>query len=124
VIGRSIVPPGTLGGTTDHLDLGERFREECAAPPWYSGTLLRFSLWLAWWSPLFVIGRWRTLGGLDEADRTRVLEALLKSPRHNLRLAVTFLKLTACILALGDMPTLERLDAYGLGAASSRRAAS
>jgi hypothetical protein len=124
VIGRSVVPVGTLGGATDHLDLGERFRDECAQPPWYSGLLLRFSLWVTWLSPLFVLGRWRTFGGLDEADRVRVLEALLKSPRHNLRLAIIFLKLTACVLALGDARTLEQLDAYGLGAPPPKRAAS
>ena len=121
VVARSIVPASTLDGVTGDLDLGERFRAEHAQPPWYSGALLRLSLWLTWWSPLFVIGRWCTLGGLDEPDRVRVLEALLKSPRHNLRLAVTFLKLTACILALGDLRALEKLDAYGLGAARDVR---
>jgi hypothetical protein len=120
LVARSIVPAETLGGVCADLDLGERFRAECAQPPWYSGLLLRFSLWLTWFSPLFMLGRFATFGGLDESDRTRVLDALLKSPRHNLRLAVTFLKLTACILALGDPRALERLDAYGLGTASKR----
>lgn len=120
MIGRSIVPATVLDGVTGDLDLGQRFSDECAQPPWYSGALLRFSLWVAWLSPLFVVGRLRTFGSLDESERTRVLDALLKSPRHNLRLAVTYLKLTACILALGDPRALERLDAYSLSTAPRR----
>src|SRR4051794_26866353 len=99
---RAIVPASVLDGVVADIDLGQKFRDECAQPPWYSALLLRFSVWLAWVAPILMMRGWRTFGGLTPEERVAVLERLLKSERHNLRLAFTFLKLNACMMALGD----------------------
>ena len=117
VVLRALVPAGALGGAASDAEVAAQFADECAQPPLYGGLLLRFSLWLAWWSPPFVLRRWRTLGGLDEAGRAQALERLLDSDVAPIRLAATYLKLTACLLALGDPRVLRRLNAYGLGEA-------
>ena len=113
-IGRTLLPRGVLGGVADGVELGEEFRRECLEPPWYSALLLRLSLWLAWFSPIFFLRRFRTLGGVDAAAREAALEKLLVSRSYYLRLAAMFLKLTACTLLLGEEPTLLRIGAYDL----------
>jgi hypothetical protein len=119
-IARAILPVGALGGVVDDLDLGARFRDECAQPPWFSGLLLRATLWLVWLAPLYFLPGLRTFGAIEASERAELLEKLLKSNHHNLRLAVTYLKLTTCVLALGDPRALEQLDAYGLGEAARK----
>ena len=122
VVLRSIVPASTLGGVTAELDLGERFAREHDGSPWQSAALMRFALWLVWLAPLVMLKGLHTFGGLEEAARVEVIERLLHMDAAWIRLAATFLKLTACVLALGDRRALERLDAYGLGAAAKRQA--
>jgi hypothetical protein len=113
-LGHALVPRGICGGVVDDLDLGELFRLECLEPPWYSGLLLRFSLWLAWLAPLWMLIRLRTFGGLSPAEREAVLEKLLKSASYNVRMAAMFLKLTVCTLLLGDERLLRHIGAYDL----------
>ena len=113
-IGRALVPRGVLGGVVDDVDLGALFRAECAEPPWYTGLLLRASLWLCWLAPLWMFIRFRTFGGLSTEDREQVLERFMKLKSYNLRLAGLFLKLTVCTLLIGDERALKQLDAYGL----------
>src|SRR5262245_3032986 len=95
-VGRAMVPRGVLGGVTDDVGLGERFRLECLQPPWFAALLLRFSLWLTWFAPFWMRGRLRTFRGLDEAAREALLEKLLAHRSYNVRMAVMFLKLAVC----------------------------
>jgi hypothetical protein len=113
-IGRSLLPRGLLGGVVDDTNLGEQFRLECLQPPWYSSLLVRVSLWLTWFAPLWMLGRLRTFGGLDAAAREALLERLLSSKRYYVRLAAMFLKLTACTLLLSDERALAHIGAYGM----------
>ena len=115
-LGRAIVPRGVLGGVVDDLEIGERYRQECRTSPWYAALLMRFSLWLTWLAPLWLERRARTFAGLSRDQQEALLDRLLTLDRHNLRLAVTLLKLTVCTLLLGDERVFRRLGAYRLGA--------
>lgn len=117
-IGRALVPRGVLGGVVDDVALGEQYRLECLAPPWYGALLMRAGLWLTWFAPLWSSLRFRTFGGLDEAGREALLERLLESKSYNVRMAIMFLKITVCTLLLGDERALKQLNAYGLSDAA------
>jgi hypothetical protein len=112
VIGRALLPPGALGGVVDDADLGALWQDETRRSRWDGAFLLRVSLWLAWWAPLWMLGKFSTFGGLDEKSRVEVLEKLLKSRRYLVRMAALFLKLTATSLLLGDERALRQLQAY------------
>jgi len=96
-IGRAMLPPGLLGGVVDDVDIGEAFRREYLEPPWYAALLLRFSLWLTWFAPPFV------------------LEKLLDSPVYVVRATATFLKLAACMQLMGHERVMRRIGAYEHG---------
>lgn len=53
---------------------------------------LRLALWLVAMAPLFTIGKLVTIGGLADADRERVLLALLSSPLYFVRQLTLLLK--------------------------------
>ena len=122
VIGHALVPRGALGGALDAIDLGARYAEECRVSPWYAALAFRASLWLTWLAPLWMLGRVRTFGGVDEATRVAVLENLMKHPRYTVRMATLMLKLAICTLLLGDVPTLTQLGAYKLTTLGARKA--
>lgn len=117
IVARALVPPGALaaaGITLGDVDMGARYAEECRVSPWHVALLLRASLWLTWLSPLWLSGRPRTFGGVDDAARVALLERLLDDARYPVRMAGMFLKLTLCTLLLGDAATLAQLGAYDL----------
>ena len=96
------------------VDLGERWQDECRRSRWDGGLLLRVSLWLAWWAPLWMGRGLRTFGALDDGKKVEILEALLGSRSYLVRMAAMFLKLTVCSLFLGDERALRQLSAYDL----------
>lgn len=109
-IARSLVPAGTLGGTTDGLDAGALLADDCVGAPWHSVLLLRMAIWMVWLAPL---RRGRLFGGLDEPARVAVLERLLHGP-YVVRSALLYFKLTSLSVLLGREPALARIGAYGL----------
>ena len=113
-IGRALLPAGTLDGATDAIDIGARYAEECAISPWYAALAFRASLWLTWLTPLWMLGRPRTFGGVDGETQVALLERLLKHRVYIVRMAALFFKLAVCTLLLGDEPTLAQLGAYKL----------
>lgn len=115
VITRALLPSGALGGSMAGIDTGARFEEEMRRSPWYAALALRFSLWLTWLAPLWMFRRAHAFGGLDADEQVALLERLLKHRRYPVRMALTFLKLTLCTLALGDERVLLALGAYDLG---------
>jgi hypothetical protein len=117
-IGRALLPPGLLGGVVDGVALGEEFGRECLEPPWYAALLLRASLWLTWFAPPWALGRARTFGGLEPAGREALLEKLLDSRIYLVRATAMFLKLSSCMLLLGDERVLRRIGAYEHGRAT------
>src|ERR1051325_9418190 len=84
-LGRTIAPRGLFGGVVDDVDLGARYDEECAASPWFAAVLLRFSLWMAWLAPLWMLHRLRTFGRLSQPRRAQVLRRLLISGSYHAR---------------------------------------
>ncbi|HET6284358.1 MAG TPA: hypothetical protein VFH73_25600 [Polyangia bacterium] len=122
-IGRALLPRGILGGVVDTIDLGDEFRRECLEPPWYGALLLRASLWLTWFAPPLLMRRLRTFGGLNSADRELLLEKLLDSRVYLVRATAMFLKLSACVLLLGDERVLRRVGAYEYGRAQDHAGA-
>jgi hypothetical protein len=119
-IGRALLPRGLLGGVVDGVELGEEMRRECLEPPWYAALLLRASLWLTWLAPPWALGRLRAFGGLDAAAREALLERLLASRVYLVRATTTFLKLSACMLLLGDERVMRRIGAYEHGRAPDK----
>ena len=113
-IARAIVPRGALGGATDDVELPALFEADCAIAPWQANLVLRLGLWLTWLSPLWMHGRPRTFGALDERAREAQLEELLAFKVHLVRLTMLYLKLLACSFLLGNERALGHLGAYHL----------
>lgn len=117
VIARALVPPAeaaAAGLALDGIDAGARFDEECARWPWYAALALRFSLWLAWLSPVWMRGRPRSFGAVDEAAQVALLERLFAHRLYVVKMAALLLKLTLCGALLGDVRVLGQLGAYDL----------
>lgn len=114
-VARTLVPAGVLGGVTGEVDVGARFAEEVERSPWFAALFIRLAVWMTWFAPLWMLRRPRTFGSLPEAERCATLDALSKSRFYLVRQASSFLKLIACVLLMGDEPTLARVGAYRLG---------
>lgn len=71
---------------------------------------LRAAIWVLTLSPLFVVGRARTLGGLPAEERTRVLARLYESPIYLVRNFVVLAKTLAGIHYIGQ-PAVRSLVA-------------
>ena len=123
ICARCILPRGALGGTTDDVDLLALFTKDSAEAPWQANLLLRLSLWLTWLSPIWMRGRLRTFGSLPAPEREELMEGLLASKIHLVRLTMLYLKLISTSLLMGNERVLSRLGAYGLGAVQSGPAA-
>lgn len=113
-LARTFLPLGVLGGTTDRLEPGARIAADDAASPWHAALLLRACLWLVWFSPVWRLGRLRTVGGLDAPAREALLEALLDHRSYAIRQMTMFLKLVSCTALLGDVGVLTHVGAYRL----------
>ncbi len=113
-IARTLLPRGALGGLMDDKDLPALFAADCRASPWQANLVLRLSLWLTWFSPVWMRGRAATFGGLGAPEREEQLERLFASRVHLVRLTMLYFKLMACSLLMGDERVLARLGAYQL----------
>jgi hypothetical protein len=122
IVGRTLLPPETLDGRTAGIDLRAHGAEQVGRSPWWSALMVRLALWLVWCAPLFVLGRPRSFGALDEAARLRCLEALFHSRYYALRETTMILKMHVCFALLGEPPVLRRLGAYDLARRSAERA--
>jgi hypothetical protein len=126
-IAAALAPPAeaaACGLELGALDVAARYDEECARSPWYAALLMHASLWLTWLAPVWLTGRLRGFGSLDDAAQVALLERLLAHRRYTVRMAAMFLKLTLCTLLLGDTATLAQLGAYDLPRPLPRRRAS
>jgi hypothetical protein len=111
---RCILPTGSLGGTTDDRDLFALYQADSAIAPWQANVVLRLSIWMTWFAPLWMEGRFKTFGGLSEAERVQLMEKLLVSKAHLVRLTMLYLKLMTTSLLMGNETTLAYLGAYDL----------
>src|SRR5262245_26236066 len=83
-IGRALLPPGSLGGRTDGIDVGARVASQLACSPWWSALSVRCALWIVYLAPL-AAWRPRPFTALDDAARVALLERLAASPRYAVR---------------------------------------
>jgi hypothetical protein len=115
VIGRGFAPQGiVLGGIVDGASIGEGVRDEARQSPWYFAIGLRAAILLVWLSPLWRLGRLHTFEGLSVDERVALLELLMKSRIYPVRLALMLLKLTVCMILVGEERALRRVGAYHL----------
>jgi hypothetical protein len=89
-------------GITD-MDLDGYLDETLADVPFEPSIGLRLAFWVIALSPLFVLGKWRTIASLGLADRERVILTLAASPLYALRSTVIALKAIGAILYCGDL---------------------
>jgi hypothetical protein len=122
IIARALLPPGTLGGLLDGVDVGAGFAEDLLRSPWYAALTIRISLWLTWLAPVWMLGRAQSFGSVDDATKIELLERLFKHRRYTLRMAGMSIKLILCTVALGDERVLRALGAYDLVQISARSA--
>ena len=114
-IGEAMIPATTFGGLAGTRDIGKEVARHAEESPWEVALVLRLAIVLVWLSPLFVLGRARTFGGLDAAARVACLESLLGSNRYLVRQLMLILKMSICMAVLGCADVLERIGAYDLG---------
>ncbi len=74
------------------VDIDGCLDETCRQVPGRVALGLRAAVWLLAFAPLFVLGKLRTIGGLQPADRERVVVRLLSSPVYVVRQLVLLLK--------------------------------
>lgn len=122
-VGRTLIPRGSVGGTSDAVAVGTALAAEVRDSTWYIALLIRFGLWVVWLCPPFVLGGLRTFASLSEADGCTALERLLGSRVYPVRMAINFLKIALCGQLLGELAFLQRLDAYALAQPSKPLAA-
>jgi hypothetical protein len=113
IIGRAMIPKGVFGGLTDDRDIGAEFARQASLNTWYAALVVRLAMFVVWFAPLFS-RRLRTFGGLDDAARVEVLEALLKSKLYAVRQLMLLVKLTTCFALLSDESILRHVGAYRL----------
>lgn len=113
VIGRGFAPQGiVLGGIVDGAPIGEGMRDEARQSPWYFAIGLRAAILMVWLAPIWRRGRLRTFGGLAPEEQVALLELLMKSRVYFIRLALMLLKLTVCMILVGEERALRRVGAY------------
>lgn len=111
VVGRALIPAGSLPAPSDERDLGDAFASQLALAPWWSAIVMRLSVWMVWLAPLT---RLKTFEGLSGDEREALLERLMASRLYAVRELMTLLKLSTCISAIGDLRVLTSLEAYRL----------
>jgi hypothetical protein len=108
-------PRGELPVGIGDLELDRFLDQTFAVIPFESAMGLRVTIWIVALSPLFVIGRLRTLDGLAADERERVLTTLLASRLYFVRQLVLALKAIGSLLYCGDR-ALRRQILGGAGA--------
>jgi hypothetical protein len=114
IIARALMPVGVLGGLTDNRDLGAEIGRQVALTPWYSAIVVRFAVWLVWFAPLWRMARLRTFGSLPLDVQYECLDKLARSNQYWVRESLMLMKLTTCMVAVGDTKVLTYLGAYNL----------
>ena len=112
-------PRGELPVGIGDLELDRFLDQTFAVIPFESAVGLRVTIWIVALSPLFVIGRLRTLEGLAAEERERVLTRLLASRVYFVRQLVLALKAIGSLLYCGDRALRKQILG---GAGTSARA--
>jgi hypothetical protein len=107
----AIFPGSTDGTMADIRDMDVRgfLTEVMHAVPFQAALGLRIAIWLVALAPLFVIGRFRTIAGLQQLDRERVVSALVAHRSYALRSLTLILKTMGALLWAGDDAVRARM---------------
>ncbi len=83
------------------LDVETFLMEVRSATSFKSALGVRAAIWIAAFAPLFVLGKFRTIAGLDQASREVVVATLMASPIYFVRQLTMLLKAVGAILYAG-----------------------
>jgi hypothetical protein len=106
----AIFPGSRDAGLADMraMDVDGFLRELMQVLPFRAGVGVRIAVWLVALAPLFVLGRFATIARLAQADRERVIAALVASKMYVVRSLVLVLKTLGGLLYAAD----ERVRSY------------
>jgi hypothetical protein len=78
--------------------------------PFQAAFGLRAAIWIVALAPLFVLGRFRTIVGLEQADRERLITTLVGNRSYVIRSLVMILKTIGALLYAGDDGVRARMN--------------
>lgn len=90
------------------LDVEAFVSEVRSATSFKSALGIRAAIWIVAFAPLFVLGKFRTIAGLDQASRELVVGSLLGSPIFFVRQLTMLLKAIGALLYAGA-PAVRRI---------------
>jgi hypothetical protein len=107
----AIFPGSREEGLTDirAMDVRGFLARIVASVPSQAALGLRLAVWIVAFAPLFVLGRLATITSLAQADRERVVAALVMSRNYALRSLVMILKTMGALLYAGDDAVRARM---------------
>ena len=95
-------PRGSLPVGIGDLDLDGYLNDTLTTIPLESAVGLRLAFWVIAFAPLFVIGRFATIAGLEPEDRERVMLAIAGSKSYAIRSTIVALKAVFSLFYFGD----------------------
>jgi hypothetical protein len=109
----AIFPGSRDAGLTDirAMDLRGFLAQVMATVPFQAALGLRLAVWIVALAPLFVLRRFATIAGLDQAGREKVIEKLLVNRSYAVRSLVMILKTIGALLYAGDDVVRARMNA-------------
>ncbi|MBW1880539.1 MAG: hypothetical protein JRI25_03980 [Deltaproteobacteria bacterium] len=111
----AVLPPDPATGRAGigDLDLREFWEQlQRVAPPLIQ-LGLRAAVWVLTWSPVFLLGRLRSFGGLSPEERDTLLVRAAGSRWYLLRQLADLLKLMACFAYFRHQSIREKLGVPG-----------
>jgi hypothetical protein len=109
----AIFPGSRDAGLADirAMDLRGFLAQVMTTVPFQAALGLRLAVWIVALAPLFVLRRFATIAGLDQAGREKVIERLLVSRSYPVRSLVMILKTIGALLYAGDDAVRARMNA-------------
>jgi hypothetical protein len=109
----AIFPGSRDAGLADirAMDLRGFLAQVIATVPFQAALGLRLAVWIVALAPLFVLRRFATIAGLDQAGREKVIEKLLANRSYAVRSLVMILKTIGALLYAGDDAVRARMNA-------------
>jgi len=115
----AVLPPDPATGRPGlgDLDTGDFWERVGRVAPPLLLLGMRAAVWILTWSPLLLVGRLRTFGGLSPEERDTLLVRAAGSHLYPLRQLVDLLKLMACFAYFRHRSVREPLGVPGGSAA-------
>ena len=93
------------------MDLRGFLSQVMLTVPFQAALGLRLAVWIVALAPLFVLGRFTTVMGLDQSSREKLIVKLLANRSYALRSLVLILKTIGALLYAGDDAVRARMNA-------------